>query len=146
MKTFWISLALLLSLTLESCGPSQSVLSTPLPVSPTEGDSTQMTPPQPTPANPAMQNLIDKATQDLAQKLAVSANQINLVAASEVVWPDGSLGCPQKGMEYIQVLTPGYLIILENNNHRYEYHSGRDGNLVYCPNPTPPTIGTPGDV
>ena len=145
MKSFWISFTLLLSLALGSCNPSNPPLSTPLPVSPTQGESTQMIPSQPIPADSNLQSLIKKASEDLAQRLTISATQISLVEASEVVWPDGSLGCPKKGMEYIQVLTPGYLVVLEVDNNKYEYHSGRDGNITYCQNPTPPAIGTPGD-
>jgi hypothetical protein len=146
MKFYWISFVLLLSLLLGGCGSSKPLPTTPLPISPTQGESTPMPPSQSTPAGSNFQNLIDKATQDLAQRLSISVSQINLVNASEVVWADGSLGCPQKGMAYIQVLTPGYLIVLEYDNTNYEYHSGRDGNVSYCQNPTPPTLGTPSDI
>lgn len=143
MKFYWISIALLLSLYLGGCGSSKPLPATPLPVSPTQGESTPMPPPQSTPAVFNLQNLIDKATQDLALRLSISATQINIVNATEVVWPDGSLGCPQKGMAYIQILIPGYLIVLEVDNNKYEYHSGRDGNITYCQNPTPPATGIP---
>lgn len=145
MKTIWISFTLLFSLALGSCGPLQPPLSTPLAVSPTQGESTQMTPSQTNPADSNLKSLIEKASEDLAQRLTVSTSQISVISASEVVWPDGSLGCPQKGMAYIQVLIPGFLIVLENDNKQYEYHSGKDGNVAYCQNPTSPTTGTPSD-
>lgn len=145
MKTYWISLALLLSLTMGSCGPIPPTLSTALPDSPTLGESTPMTPLQQTPAFTDMQSLINKATQDLAQRLAVSTDQIKIVEASKVTWGDGSLGCPQKGMAYIEMLISGYLVVLEVDNKQYEYHSGKDGNLSYCQSPTPPANVAPGD-
>lgn len=105
-----------------------------------------MTPSLPTPADSGLQNLIDKATADLAQRLTISANEIILLEAMSVVWPDSSLGCPQEGMAYAQVLTPGYLIRLEYAGNKFEYHAGKDASITYCTNPTPPVQGTPGDI
>lgn len=36
---------------------------------------------------------------------SISLCQIDLIEVKEVVWLDGSLGCPQPGMEYANVLT-----------------------------------------
>ena len=141
MKKLWITLTLILSIALAGCTTPQRTLSTPAPILPTTVETTQMPQPRPTNPDPVIQSLIEKATDDLSQRLAISADQINLIQASEVTWPDGSLGCPREGMSYIQVLTPGYLIVLENNNNQYGYHSGRDGNVFYCPNQVPPIIG-----
>jgi hypothetical protein len=114
-----------------------------IPISPTEGDAEQMTPSLPTPADPGLQSLIKKAKEDLAQRLSISANQINLVEAEAVEWSDSSLGCPQPGMDYLQVITPGYLILLEVNTQTYEYHSNRDTYLVYCENSSSPSVPKP---
>ena len=67
--------------------------------------------------------------------------QISLVNAKEVVWQDGSLGCPQPGMLYTQVITPGYLIKLKYDIRDFEYHAGKDRSPVYCENPLPPVEG-----
>ena len=86
------------------------------------------------PVNSDIQNLIESARQDLAERLAISMTNISLVEVKEVEWSDSSLGCPQPGMEYLQVITPGYLIRLEANGIQYEYHSNRDTYVVYCEN------------
>lgn len=114
-----------------------------IPISPTEGEVTQMTPSLPTPADPGLQSLIEKAKEDLAQRLSISPTQINLMEMTEVEWSDSGLGCPQPGMDYLQVITPGYLILLEVNAQTYEYHSNRDTYFVYCENQSPPTIPKP---
>ena len=111
----------------------------------TEGNTIQMTPTLPTPAEPALQRLIEKATNDLAQRLAVSANDVALLEATSVVWPDGSLGCPQEGMEYAQALVPGYLIRLKSGEQEFEYHASRGTTVIFCENPMPPIPGTPAD-
>jgi hypothetical protein len=99
-----------------------------------------------TPFSPGLQGLIEKAKKDLAKRLSVAATEISVAQAGEVVWPDSSLGCPQEGMAYAQVLTPGYLVILEYANSKYGYHAGRGGEVFYCPHPTPPVPGTPGNI
>ena len=114
-----------------------------VPSLPTEGESTQMTQPVPTVSDPGMQGLIEKAKEDLAQRLSISVTQINLVEIMEVEWSDASLDCPQPGMDYIQVLTPGYRIVLEAGGQAYEYHSNRDAYVVYCENPVQPFLPKP---
>ena len=49
-----------------------------------------------------------------------------------VEWSDASLGCPQEGFMYAQVITPGYLIILEAQGEQYEYHTDQTTNVVLC--------------
>lgn len=97
-------------------------------------------------ADACLQNLIDKASADLANRLSIQIVEITVVEATAVVWPDGSLGCPEEGMVYAQVLTPGYLIRLQSGDQEFEYHASRGTEVVYCENPMPPVEGTPGDV
>jgi hypothetical protein len=51
----------------------------------------------------------------------------------EQQWSDTSLGCPQEGFMYAQVITPGYLIVLEAQGQTYEYHTDTQANVVLCP-------------
>ena len=125
--------------------PSQEHIATHTPDSTPKGDTPKVVPTLSAPFTSNLQQLIEKAKEDLTQRLSVSVTQINLVEATEVVWSDSSLGCPQKGMVYTDVLTPGYLIILSANNMEYEYHSSKGSELVYCENPNPPVQGMPGD-
>jgi hypothetical protein len=74
--------------------------------------------------DPNLQSLVDRAVADLAQRLRVRADDIGVVAAYLVVWPDTSLGCPQPGMQYLQVLTDGSVIVLSAGGATYRYHTG----------------------
>lgn len=105
-----------------------------------------MNPSLPTPTDAGLQNLIDTAKVDLAERVTVSTEDIVLLEAARVTWPDSSLGCPQEGMAYMQVITPGYLIRLSSGGQVYEYHAGRSTEVLYCADPMPPVEGTPGDV
>jgi hypothetical protein len=109
------------------------------------GDISNMTPIPSMPASPSLQNLIEKAREDLAKKLSITTTLINVLEAKEVTWPDSSLGCPQPGMAYADVLTPGYLIILNANDYAYEYHTSKNTDIFFCENPTPPVPGLPGN-
>ena len=93
-----------------------------------------------------MESLIEMAKNDLARRLSVSVDEISVIDARSVVWPNASLGCPQEGMFYAEVLTSGYLILLSVGDLKYEYHAGRDSEVFYCENPIPPVPGLPGDV
>jgi len=81
---------------------------------------------------PGMESLIEKAREDLAQRLSISVSQIKLIEAKAVTWPDASLGCPQPDMVYIQVPQDGALIVLQAEGNIYEYHNGGSRGLFLC--------------
>jgi hypothetical protein len=57
---------------------------------------------------------------------------------------DSSLGCPQPGMMYTQVITPGYRVILEAGGIEYDYRLSRRGSYRLCENPGAiPDVRTP---
>jgi hypothetical protein len=116
-----------------SVPPSTPPLSvTPLPPESSPGSfpGTAMDPSSP---------LVTDAVADLAGQLDLSPDDVTVVAAREVTWPDGSLGCPEPGMMYTQALVDGTLVVLEADGQRYEYHGGTP--LVLCENPKPPVGG-----
>lgn len=71
------------------------------------------------------------AIADLAKRLGVAKDAITVQNVEEVQWPDASLGCPEPGKMYAQVLTLGLRIVLEAKGKSYEYHTGR-GHMVSC--------------
>ncbi len=97
------------------------------------------------PVEPHAEGPVAAAVADLAARLGVGESVITVVSVEEVTWPDGSLGCPQPGMRYTQVLVNGSLILLEVDGVTYEYHSGGGRDPFYCPNPTEPVSDDYGD-
>jgi len=81
-------------------------------------------------ATPAPQSS-DPALADLAATLGIAPTTITVKVVEPVDWPDASLACPQPGMMYAQVITPGYRILLEVAGKSYEYHTG-GGGIVRC--------------
>lgn len=66
----------------------------------------------------------EKAIEDLAYKLNIDKREIRVISIEETNWPDTSLGCPEKGKFYTQVITPGLLITLGVKDNTYTYHAG----------------------
>lgn len=76
--------------------------------------------------------MLGLAQQALAKDQGIDVADITLVNIQPVEWNDGSLGCPQPGANYLQVITPGYLITLEAQGQRYDYHTDQRGRAVRC--------------
>jgi hypothetical protein len=85
--------------------------------------------------DPGLQPWIDEAVADLAGRLGLGADAISVSAAVLVTWPDSSLGCPQPGMEYLQVLTDGAVIELVAGGEIYRYHAGEGSGPFLCATP-----------
>lgn len=89
-----------------------------------------------TPASLSQDEQVAFATQDLANRLEISPDMIELVEIAQVIWRDGSLGCPQPGMLYTQALVNGVRIRLCAGDLIFHYHSSRNGIPFLCENPS----------
>jgi hypothetical protein len=58
------------------------------------------------------------------------ASGATIVEAVAVEWSDGSLGCPEAGMLYPQVITPGYQVVVELDGQRYDARVAKDGAVI----------------
>ena len=85
--------------------------------------------------------ILDAATADLAALTGLDPATFTTVRAEQVLWNDGSLGCPVPGRLYVQVQTPGYWIQLEAGGKTYDYRSTTSGPVRRCdqPSPKPPS-------
>ena len=84
------------------------------------------------PSNEVAQNMITLVTQHLAQQLNIPVDQIVVSNVKPVVWRDAGLGCPKPGVDYIQMETPGYNILLEVGGETYTYHTDEAKRFVQC--------------
>ncbi len=80
------------------------------------------------------QALLERAKAQVEAEMGVAATDLTLVSLEPVEWNDASLGCPQPGMMYAQVVTPGYRITLQGPDGDYDVHTGSapDGSIVLC--------------
>ena len=77
--------------------------------------------------------IVTPARVDLADRLGVEPEEIEVVVAERVTWPDGSLGCPQPGMSYTQAIVEGSRVVLGHDERVYLYHAGTDDQPFLCP-------------
>jgi len=77
------------------------------------------------------------AKADLAQRLGVLEEEIQVRSVAPVLWPDTSLGCPEPSTMYAQVVTPGHIILLEVDGETYRYHTDAAGWAILCPGDVP---------
>jgi hypothetical protein len=93
--------------------------------------------------DPAAAQMVEKAREHMAKKFAISVDQITVFSVQAMVWPDAGLGCPQQGVNYAQVETPGYLILLEAAGQTYNYHTDTAGTISLCNTNSPGEIFLP---
>lgn len=77
--------------------------------------------------------VVNAALIDAATHLGVSQDQLRIDQVQPQQWPDASLGCPQPGQLYSQVVTPGYLIIVSSKDGKQlEYHADARSRVTLC--------------
>ncbi len=81
--------------------------------------------------DPGAVPLVELAKSDLSRRTGIPLDEIKAVNMTPVDWPDASLGHPEKGKVYAQVITPGYRIILQARGEEYEYHSDLEERVVF---------------
>lgn len=82
---------------------------------------------------PDLQAMIQVALADAMRHTGIDAAELRVTTAEPVTWSDGSLGCPQPGMLYTQVLVPGYRIRIDAAGDTLNYHAGQRGSPHLCP-------------
>jgi hypothetical protein len=89
--------------------------------------------------------IVSAVREDLAQRSGTAPDGIHVVSARAMRWNDGSMGCPQPGRSYIQVIVDGFQVILEAQGRSYDYRTNSRGGFVLCENPSPNPGGRPRD-
>ncbi len=110
----WLATILLVALAGAACG-AIAPATTPTPTVP-----------------PGAEDVVKAALRDLADRIKIASADIRVKEVQAVEWPSTALGCPQPGMMYAQVITPGYKIILTAGGKDYAYHSDKS-RVVFCP-------------
>jgi hypothetical protein len=76
--------------------------------------------------------VIAVAVADLAGRIGVAPDEIEVVSSESVTWRSGALGCSRPGMEYTQALVTGRRLLLSDGEIRYTYHQGGSGAPFLC--------------
>lgn len=77
-------------------------------------------------------DLLAKILADAAQRSGADPASIVVQKGEAVEWNDSSLGCPQPGVAYMQVITPGYHVVLQAGPATYDYRASTRGYFMLC--------------
>ena len=69
------------------------------------------------------------ARKMLADELEVDEGDLKLDTSEAKAWSDASLGCPQQGMAYAQIITPGYKLVFNLAGTPYPVHTNSDASM-----------------
>ena len=80
-----------------------------------------------------LHSVTEAALADAVRQTGVDRSKLSIVRAEMVTWRDGSLGCPQPGMQYMQALVPGFRVQIQAGDKVLDYHASLRGSLALCP-------------
>lgn len=75
--------------------------------------------------------IVDRGRQALRE--AGLSPDLKLLGSEQVQWNDSSLGCPQPGTMYAQVITPGYVLRFADERTTREVHVAGDAAIICSP-------------
>jgi hypothetical protein len=119
--------------TLLDRNPFPEAIDPPLTLEESEADTTEATVVPSAAGTPTLSGTTAPLVAAIAADLGVPPESVQVLTIESRNWPDTSLGCPQPDMLYAQVITQGYLILVEVSGERIEYHTDERGTVVRCP-------------
>lgn len=126
----WL-VGLVLLLLAPGCGAlPQPAPATAVPTATLEPTATPL-PPVVTPS-PEAAPVANLVLQDASQRLGVPVDQLRLERLDPRQWPDSALGCPQPGLLYSQIVTPGYIMLVAGAGKQLEYHTDMHTHIALC--------------
>jgi len=109
---------------------------TPPPTPPARPLPTRIvTTPAPAVTGEAPAALLERIRADVVQRSGATRQEVVIVRDEAVVWPDGSLGCPEPGVAYLQVQIDGYWVVAQVGDMRYDYRVDAEGRFRLCTAP-----------
>jgi len=93
---------------------------------------------------------VQSAVDRLARRLGIAAQHVEVVSAEQVAWPTSALGVERRGRMALQVITPGYRVVLKAQGKQFEYHTDSGRRVVLArieagPSPDKVSGGPGGD-
>lgn len=130
-RSLIIVIALLLAALLVACQPAGNEPGAPV----EQPEATETPAPTATPEEEAMPegdypDAVIAARQQLAAELGIEAEAITVASFEEREWPNACLGLPEEGQMCAEVITPGYLVILDAEGETHRARTNQDGNVV----------------
>lgn len=77
-------------------------------------------------------HILEPVLEDASERSGVAIEDLVVIRAEFVEWPDGSLGCPEPGMSYTQAIVPGYRVEIEADGQNLDYRLDGSGGFRLC--------------
>ncbi len=124
MRQFSISLVAVLGSMLAACNAESDATDAQaeIPFVPGQGSDEKLT--------EAERNIARLAIDALAAELQIAKDGIAVDTIRAVNWPDSSVGCPEPGLAYLQVITPGHKITLRADGRIHFVHEANNRAFV----------------
>lgn len=81
--------------------------------------------------DPVAAEMVAVAQSRIAEQYIVSTTDVVLADVTPIIWEDGSLGCPERGVTYPTADVEGYRIVVELDNRAFIFHAD-DRTLIPC--------------
>lgn len=85
------------------------------------------------PVSDVPRELLDQVLDQAASQAGAGRDEVTIERAEQVIWSDGSLGCPRPGEMYTQALVDGYWVVVNASGQTYDFHLAADGTIKLCP-------------
>jgi hypothetical protein len=85
----------------------------------------------------APDDLVQSIRVDAAERLGIELENVQIAISQPIEWSDASLGCPQGQSAFSQVITPGFLIVVDVGGNRLSYHTDAGSRFVLCADTKP---------
>ena len=76
--------------------------------------------------------LLESILGDLMAREGLQRDDIEVERGEFVIWPDGSLGCPEPGVMYTQAQVSGYWVVLRAGDRQFDYRASEKGQFRPC--------------
>jgi hypothetical protein len=78
--------------------------------------------------------VIQAALDAASAQLGVPSDNLLVVMTAQRDWSDSSLGCPEPGRAYAQIITPGFIVTIDTDDLATEIqaHTDRGVRAVIC--------------
>jgi len=82
----------------------------------------------------APDSLMQAVIADAENRTGLDRSAMTVTRSEAVVWNDGSLGCPERGVMYTQEIIDGYWIELSAGDVMLDYRLNSNGAFILCEN------------
>ena len=74
----------------------------------------------------------------LEKLVGANRSEFELVRAEYAHWADGSMGCPEPGMNYTMAPVQGYWVVLRYAGAEFDFRGNKRGYFRHCRGPSLP--------